>query len=256
MRSKIKTIVICVAILAASAGLIAGAYAAVKIYSKPNNVAIEAYIAPPLLFPEDGAYPEGAKRLYQPFPVHASPDGKLVGHVHTNYATCNAECEGHGATALVMLDGRRIALAPEQWGYATMGLVTFEPSIVKGKTAWSKVLYEGGQFWIKTQKKDIHPYEPMAQRVSDFDTICTRPGKCQDVTDAMRTQMGALPIQTCFPEAYNVTRIVTVDGQRYYQVQLEAFEPPKFKVTLPRKAYVPTRNKDGKHTGVFDPMGC
>jgi hypothetical protein len=256
MTGKFSSIGKYLAIALVGVGLVAAAYAAVKVYSVPKNVAIEAYIAPPLLFPEDGEYPEGAARLYKPFPVHASPDGKLVGHVHTNYATCNAECKGHGATGLVMLDGRRIPLKPEQWGYATMGLVTFEPSVIKGKAAWSKVLYEGGEFWITTPKKDIHQYEPMVQRVADFDTLCTKPGKCEDVSEAMSKQMNQLSFHSCFTEAYNVTRIVTADGERYYQVALAEFERPAFKVTLPRKAFVPVRNKDGKHTGVFDPMGC
>lgn len=256
MTSKVKSIAKYVAILAACVALIAGTYAAATMYTAPKNVAIEAYIAPPLLFPDGGEYPEGAARLYKPFPVHAGPDGKLVGHVHTNYVNCDAECKGHGATGLVMLDGRRIALKTEEWGYATAGLATYEPSIVKGKSAWSKVRYEGGQFWIKTSKKDIHPYEPMAQRVESFDTLCIKPGKCEAVSDAMHKQMQDLSFQSCFAEAYSITRLVTVDGQRYYEVELGHFAPPKFKVILPRKAWVPTRNKDGKHTGIFDPMGC
>lgn len=79
MAIKIRTAASYLAIAAACAGLIGLAYAAMKKLSAPPNVAIEAYIAPPMLFPEDGVYPGGAARKYKPFPVHAGPDGKLTG---------------------------------------------------------------------------------------------------------------------------------------------------------------------------------
>jgi hypothetical protein len=256
MTSNIKTAGIGLAVLAACAGAIAVAYAAWKEAPPPPAVAIEAYIAPPLLFPEDGTYPQGVARQYRPFPVHASPDGKLVGHVHTNYVKCGADCPSPGAATLVKQDGSRHILKTEAWGYATSGLYTYEVPTVSGKMAWSRILYDGGHFWIKTPKKDVHPYEPMVTHITQFDTICTKPGHCKPVSPAIRKQLDELVLSTCYGDPYGVQKIVTVEGQRYYQVVLEDVEPQKTPVTLPRKAFIPTRNKDGKHTGSFDPMGC
>ena len=49
---------------------------------------------------------------------------------------------------------------------------------------------------------------------------------------------------------------MTVDGKRYYEVELQEVELGNIKLQIPRKGYVPTRNKDGSHTGIAETGDC
>ena len=215
----------------------------------------EAIVAPPSIFPPDGNFAKGGAKAYKPFPVHASPDGALVGHVDTNYVKCGNECETPTAT-FVALDGKRYPLAIEEWHSTTNGLVAYALPAVTGDVAWSKIPFAKGEFWIKTPKKDVHVFEELANFANGFDTVCTKPGQCQPVTAAMRKHIAELPFQGCVGYPYQVRKVVTFEGKRYYEVEMQDVELGKIKLQVPRKGYVPTRNKDGSHTGINEHNDC
>jgi hypothetical protein len=238
------------AVLAMSAGAHCGAIAADK--SAPP---VEAWVAPPSIFPPDGNFPKGGAKAYKPFPVHASPDGALVGHVDTNYVKCGNECENPSAT-FVTLDGKRYPLAIESWYATTNGLIAYDVPTVTGNVAWTKIRFAKGEFWIKTPKKDVHPAEELSNYADNFDTVCTKLGNCQPVTAAMRKQIAELPFQGCVSYPYEVRKVVTFEGKRYYEVEMQEIELGKIKLQIPRKGFVPTRNKDGSHTGINEHNDC
>ncbi len=217
--------------------------------------AVVAYVAPPSIFPPDGTFPKGGAKAYKPYPVHASPDGALVGHVDTNYVKCGNECENPSA-AFVALDGKRHRLAIESWYSTTNGLVTYDTPTVKGDVAWSRLRFKQGEVWIKTPRKDVHEFEKLANFADNFDTVCTKPGSCQPVTAAMRKHIADLPFQGCVGYPYEVRKVVTFEGKRYYEVELQEIELGKIKLQIPRKGLVPTRNKDGSHTGINEHQDC
>jgi hypothetical protein len=43
--------------------------------------AIEAYVAPPILFPSEGSYPDGDAAQYRPLAAYTRPGGDLLGNV-------------------------------------------------------------------------------------------------------------------------------------------------------------------------------
>ena len=216
---------------------------------------MEAWVAPPSIFPPDGVFPKGGAKAYRPYQVHASPDGPALGQVETNYVKCGADCE-HPTATLVTLDGKRYPLVIDDWSGMSKGLVSYDASIVNGNAMWSKIPYAKGEFWIKTAKKEVHVYEELVNFADHFDTVCTKPGVCQPVTPAMRKNMASLPFQGCVGYPYEVKKRVTVDGKRYYEVELQEVELGNIKLQIPRKGYVPTRNKDGSHTGIAETGDC
>ena len=164
---------------------------------------MEAWVAPPSIFPPDGAFTKAGAKAYQPYQVHASPDGPALGHVETSYLKCGADCEDPQAT-LVTLDGKRYRLTTDNWSGMSMGLVSYDASVISGNAAWSKIRHAKGEFWIKTPKKDVHPYEELVNFADHFDTVCTKPGACQPVTAAMRKNMASLPFKGCVGYPYEV----------------------------------------------------
>lgn len=216
---------------------------------------LEAYVSPASIFPRDGAFAPGAAKAYKPLPAYASVDGALVGHVDTNYLKCGADCENVTAT-LVAIGGKRHRLDINLWDYGTQGLQTYQAPTMVGNVAWSKIPYATGEFWIKTTLAEIHPFEKLAMFADGFDTVCTKPGNCQPVTPAMRKHIETLPFQGCFSYPYEVQKIVSYEGKRYYQVKLQDIELGKLKLQIPRTGFVPTRNKNGTHTGIHEPQGC
>jgi hypothetical protein len=216
---------------------------------------VEAYIAPPSIFPPEGKFAKGGAKAYKPFPVHASPDGALVGHVDTNYVKCGNDCETPTAS-FVALDGKRQPLEVQAWYASTSGLVAYDVPVVKGDVAWTRIRFAKGEFWIKTPRKDVHGYEGLSNFADNFDTVCTKPGNCQPVTAAMRKHIAALPFLGCVGYPYEVRKVVTVEGKRYYEVEMQEIELGKIKLQIPRKGFVPTRNKDGSHTGIGENNDC
>jgi hypothetical protein len=216
---------------------------------------LEAYVSPPSIFPRDGKFPPGGAKAYKPFPAYASVDGALIGHVDTNYVKCGAECENVTAN-LVTTAGKRLPLAINLWDYATQGLQTYEAPTIVGNVAWSRIPHPKGEFWIKTPLAEIHPFEKLAMFADGFDTVCTKPGNCQPVTPAMRKHIKELPFNGCFEYPYEVQKVVTFEGKRYYEVKLQEIELGKIKLQIPLKGFVPTRNKNGTHTGIHEPQGC
>jgi hypothetical protein len=219
------------------------------------NLPLEAYVSPPALFPDQEKFPAGYAKAYRPVPVYASPDGAPVGHVDTNYARCGVQCEDVTAT-LITADGKRQPLLIDYRAVSHQGLLTHDQPTVSGNSAWSLIRHAKGQFWIKTALKDIYSFEKLAMFADDFDTVCTQPGNCQSVTAAMRKHVKDLPFQGCFTYPYEVQGVTTVDGKRYYKVKLQDIELGKIKLQIPRSGFVPTRNKNGTHTGVLEAQGC
>jgi hypothetical protein len=72
----------------------------------------------------------------------------------------------------------------------------------------------------------------------------------------MRKHITQLPFQGCFEYPYEVQKVVTFEGKRYYEVKLQEIELGKIKLQIPRNGFVPTRNKNGTHSGIHEPQGC
>lgn len=236
-------------------GLIAVAAGTLALAADKVALPIEAYVAPPSIFPKDGKFTKDGAKAYKPFPAHARPDGPLVGHVATNYLTCGPDCEMPKAT-FVALDGKRQPLDVQTWFFSTAGLAAYDAPVVTGSIAWTKIRFTQGAFWIKTAKKDVHLYEPLSNFADNFDTVCTKLGTCQPVTAAMRKNIAGIPFDGCVGNPYEVRKVVTFEGKRYYEVELQPLEIGKYKLLIPRKGFVPTRNKDGSHTGIGENNDC
>lgn len=228
---------------------------------RSSGPAIEAYVAPPSLFPPEGSYPAGAAAQYRPLEAYTLLDGDLLGHVHTNYRECDNACENPGEAFLVTPTGRRIPLETQEWSYETRGLITYKAPRYRGSSAWSNIKFSDGEFWIKTPKADVHSYESLAFVVDRFDVVCAKPGNCVPLSQKMRAdagkfRSGQIRVLGCYREPYSIVRIVTAGGRRYYQVKLQEVEPQQQSIHLPRSTFIPVRDKRGRHTGTFYSRGC
>lgn len=228
---------------------------------------IEAYVAPPSLFPVEGTWqstPEAPREPYAPLEAFDKMEGAVIGRVVVAKPHCldGAEhptgCDGAGQAFLKTSDGRQRVVPIEMWSYDTMGLVTRKPSVVRGGHAWSEIAYTGGTFWVRTAAADVHPYEMEVAYVENPEMWCTAPGKCAAPTPAMRAALKTLDGHFVNPNGspFEVEERVLYKGKAYYRVKLAQLEDGWTRLGLPTTGFVPTRDTAGKHTGTFLPKGC
>lgn len=235
---------------------------AVAHAQEPERRPIEHYISPPQLFPMEGQ----PRAPYLPFAAYDGPDGKIIGRVIANLQPCGPqtpleECYKPFTWRLSLPDGTEIELPHDMVDYEQEAFVSYQPARIAAGKAWSKVEYEDGAFWIRTEADDIINYEERAAWVQDFDTWCDMPGKCAPVSPAMCKEIdkvvaGGYASLFPAPAPYEIEGVVTRNGKRYYQVKRTEVEPGTPEPRLPKTGYIPTRRKDGQHVGQFSPKGC
>ncbi|MRW88619.1 hypothetical protein GJ699_01310 [Duganella sp. FT80W] len=223
---------------------------------------IEHFISPPQLFPEEGA----DRAPYQPFPAYDGPNGKQIGQVVANLNPCapdkpREQCEQPFSWHLALSNGQKFELPHDMVGYEQEAFVSYQPVRIRAGKAWSRIEYDGGAFWIRTEPEDIINREKRSTDIERFDTWCSLPGKCAPVTAAMRKEIdkvmaGEYAILGAGLQTYSIEGVVTRNGKRYYQVKLAEVEAGKPAPRLPKTGYIPTRDKNGQHVGQFSPKGC
>ena len=226
---------------------------------------IEAFVSLESLFPVEGTH---WVTPYRPVPAYASPQGAVVGKVIIANPQCvsaaeavQAACGDFLQPVLVLNDGGRHDLPTQEWSYETDALVTYAPAVVRGAVHWSQIEYAGGTFWIATSKKEVRPWEEVSSVVEKFDLFCSQPGSCTAPSAAMladveRMREGKFEVSTCYPEPYEIEERVVVRGKAYYKVKLPEFTGRARPRNLPATGYIPTRLKNGQHTGTFYARGC
>lgn len=224
--------------------------------------AIESYISPPQLFPQEMAL----RAPYVPMRVFDRPDGQVSGNIVAELTPCpqpkgDQVCGVPNAWHVELSGGRRVELQHEMVGYDQEALISYQPTIFKKGVAWSHIEYDGGTFWIRTAARDVGSYESHAAWAEDIDTWCPQPGRCAPLSAAMRKELkrvaaGDFQLQSISQQAYQINGIVKHGGRRYYKVFLSESEAGSRRPALPKTGYIPTRRKDGSHVGHFSPKGC
>lgn len=230
---------------------------------------VEAYVAPPSLFPPEGNWRISrglVKEPYAPLEAYDRIEGGVIGSVMLAQQHCldgvaravGAGCEGAGQVFLKTRDGRQRVVPVEMWAEDTKGLVARKPAVVKGAHAWSEIAYTGGTFWVRTAVADVHAYESEVAFVESVETWCVAPGKCAPASPAMLAALKALDGHFVNPAGapFEVAERVVLKGTAYYRVKLSEIEGGWPKLGLPATGFIPTRDKAGKHTGTILPMGC
>ena len=215
--------------------------------------AVEAYVAPPSLFPLEGDYqgkPPGVIQAYNA--DRTSSIGEITGRQNCKEGNCDIVFE-------LTLKGshRRISVEVAEWNYETVGLVTYEPSIFSAGKAWSPLNTSVGKIWIQTDASDVHRFESLVSTVPNPLQWCSSPGQCSKTSQAFLNELDRVAaLVTCYDNPYTVTSVVTHNRKRYYRLDLP--KPLPFGVTtnLPTVGYVPVYNRDGMHTGTFFSRGC
>ncbi len=220
-----------------------------------TELPVEAFVSLPSLFPRDGVFAPDGTHPYRPYPAFASPDGVQIGHVESSFGACKADCDVANAY-LVTPAGKRHALSLDYMRDDTHALLTYEPPVVACAMAWSKIRFANGAFWIKTLRHDLHRFDDLATLVNHFDAICTRPGQCRPLPAPMRNQLDRLAIHGCVDLPYEIARVITFKGKRYYKLRLQKTDADAPLRKVPAINYIPTRNSDGNHTGMHEPHGC
>lgn len=223
---------------------------------------IENYISPPQLFPEDSTL----RAPYLPLPAFDHPNGKVIGKVIAELTPCPPQsgasaCAIPQAWYLQLAGGHRVELHHEMVGYDREALVSYKPTLFNKGTAWSNIEYDGGAFWTRTAAADVSNYESLATWPQNFETWCSQPAKCSPLSATMRKELarvaaGEFELRSIGQQAYEIKGIVTYGGRRYYKLALAASEAGSPKPALPKKGYIPTRARNGRHTGDFSPKGC
>lgn len=229
----------------------------------------EAIVSPASLFlGGDVLDRSGGKRVrYRPVIAYDRPEGTPIGKVLTTKPECfrlsamPESCAGAGAPFLVTKDGHQYALEADQWGYEEYGLRTNDPQVSRGKTTWSRIAYEGGAFWMPAARAEVRHRVDLNTVAGDFETFCTKPGICVPLTPKMQTELqlfkeGKIRVAGCYPEPYEIQKVVTAKGARFYQAKLTELLDDGSKLSLPTFTYIPTKNKDGSPTGTFYARGC
>lgn len=157
--------------------------------------------------------------------------------------------------------GRQLELTHEMVGYEQEAFVAYQAARIEGGMAWSRITYDGGAFWLRTRAAELIDREGRSTGIGDFDTWCGRPGQCAPVTPAMRAEIdklmnGSYTIIGVGPQTYHIEGIVRRGGKHYYRVRLMETEAGTPAPRLPPSGYIPTRRRDGTHTGQFSPKGC
>lgn len=224
---------------------------------------IESYVAPPAQFPAESQY---AGRVPSPLAAYDGPKGALVGHIRLEKPDCLRAnlptSEAESCTfplGFVYKPMGRPDLSPveiAEWGYETMGMPSYTPSIKDGTYAWSQVRHQNGSVWVKTQWAHVHPYESVAYLVEDLPQLCKAPGtQCRAVSSKDAAEIKRLAnLITCYDSPYTIVDRITHKGERYYKLDIDT--SGEHKTTLPHPIYVPTRNPGGGHAGTFFARGC
>lgn len=223
---------------------------------------IENLISPPSLFSAEGAL----SVPYAPLPAFDKISGKVIGEVQADLWPCppkdgDTVCGYPFAWFFVRQGGARVELATQEVSYEQGALVSYRPAVVQGGFAWSKIEFDGGDFWIKTRTKHVTQFEKLASEIHDFDMWCTRPGQCEPPSSGMREELqrmmdGKYELSSCGPQTYQIVALVEERGQRYYKVRLTPVEEGTASPKLPMTGYIPTRRKNGTHVGIFWSRGC
>jgi hypothetical protein len=231
---------------------------------------VESFISPGHLFPVEGTaflLPNGIESgSYRPLPAYDKPGGRVIGEValvnpHCVTANPPADCEQGLTWELRLKSGQTAALDTAEYSYETRALVSYGLSIdAPNGVAWSPIPYAQGTFWVSTAKPDVHRFEDLVTFVEELEQWCTVPGKCAAPSAEMTRELGRLTsgelVLLSVAPAYNVTGIVTREGQRYYRLELPDLDPRSPPTSLPKVGYTPVRNKAGGHSGTFSPRGC
>lgn len=235
----------------------------VTLHATPNHSTIESYVAPPGQFPAESNY---AGRIPAPLAAYDGPQGTLVGHIRLEDPACvltpppanEAERCTFPPSFVYKPMGKptfsQVELA--EWGYETMGMPSYAPSVKDGPYAWSKIQHKSGTVWVKTLWEHVHPYESVAYLVEDLPQFCTGPGTgCRAISAQDTAEMKRLAsLITCYNSAYSIVDRITYKGTRYYKLDIDT--SGEHKTTLPHPIYVPTRRSDGSHFGDFYARGC
>ncbi|MYM24928.1 hypothetical protein GTP46_20050 [Duganella sp. FT135W] len=223
---------------------------------------IENFVSPPQLFPEEGT----PRAPYVPLPAYDRPGGKVIGQVTANLTPCaplkeNEECDIAPSWHLERRDGTRVELAHDMVGYEQEALLSYQPARIENGKAWAYIEADGGGFWTNTLVQEVINYEARATWVLDFDSWCSQPGKCAPLSAAMRKELdrmlaGEYNLEHLSSETYAIEGIIQQGGKRYYKVKQVDTQAGSVQPQLPKIGWIPTRRRDGTHTGVFYPKGC
>ena len=226
---------------------------------------IESYVAPPEQFPPESNY---KARIPAPLAAYNAPRGTLVGHFVLKNAKCLITSKPPNKAQDCMFPlpfvykalGSSIAQTVElaEWGYETMGMISYAPSVKDGAYVWSQVQHAAGTVWLKTTSSAVHPYEEVAYLVKNIAVLCLAPGEqCTPVDAAINAEIKRVTavVKTCFDDPYTIVDRVHKDGKRYYKLSIQNLSKTEATM-LPRIVYMPTRNTDGSHTGMFFSRGC
>lgn len=231
---------------------------------------VEAFVSPTHLFPVEGAAFLETNSVqpvqYRPLDAYDKPSGQLIGRVHLDNLHCisghpPATCNQGLKWVLRLESGKAVALEPAEFGYETMGLVSYGKSLDAGPdTIWSPIKYETGTFWVRTAATAVHRFEELVTHVESLQEWCSAPGTCTAPSAEMsrelaRMKSGQLLVAGC-TSAYEVTGIVSHRGKRYYKLQLPEFDSSSPRTSLPKTGFTPMRDRTGGHTGSFSPRGC
>lgn len=203
---------------------------------------------------------------YRPLPAYDKPSGRVIGEIvlvnpHCVSQTPPADCEQGLAWELRLKSGRGIALPTAEYSYGTDALVARGKSIdAPNGMAWSPVTTSRGIFWVSTLKQEVHRFEELASFVEELDQWCTLPGKCaapspEMVRELERVRAGEVVLLSC-NLGYNITGIVTREGERYYRLERPDLDAGSAPTSLPKVGFTPVRTKAGAHSGAFSPRGC
>lgn len=241
--------------------LLAIAFLASTVHASTPTAPIESYVAPAGQFPAESNY---GGRTPAPLAAYDAPKGTLVGHIRLERPDCLRPSKSDAPQCtfphhFVYKPMGKPSIGQVQlaeWGYETMGMVSYTPSVKDGDHAWSQVRYTGGSVWVKTRMSEVHPYEDVAYLTNAIEVFCASPGaRCHPVSHEERTEMKRFAnLTTCYDTPYTIVSRVMHAGRRYYKLDINT--SAEHKTTLPHPIYVPTRNPDGSHTGGFFARGC
>lgn len=232
---------------------------------------IEAYVSPGHLFPMEGTVfmdrDEPTKRVdYKALPAYADRGGQQIGEVRLARPDCVGQeqlraCADVTPQWYLETARGKYPLEVAEYSYETAGLVSLHPVAKSGAVSWSRIDYIGGHFWVRTSTSAVFEHERLAHAVGDFDTWCRAPGDCGPVPRDMAQEVakvaaGKYELEGCYGEAYEVKEVVTTLSGRYYHVTRANVIAGHPVPNLPAAGFIPTRDRSGKHTGVFYSRGC
>lgn len=246
---------------------------------------IEAFAAPPALFPEDGGEPRPGAFL----PVHAHKAGPVVGRIEVAPKDQEVPCtpkswsEPEPSSPLLCsggpalrLDGRPgwLPVRIGEWRYEVSGLVTYrQPEPGPAGRRWVAVEHPTGVVWVLVDQDHVHSFESLVYLVQPMTTWCAGPGvNCRPASQTMQAEMRRLGAAVgCHDTPYTVTAIVggsaaagarasagSKPAMRHYRLELPPVNeaPAVAGTALPHTVFVPVRDARGDHTGTFYSRGC